>query len=787
MTLNNSASYNVDMKKIIVAPINMHQGLLEKSRLTNPFVDIKIIDKNTLINDYFGRLKKGSDILVFKNFDLTYEMINEILNDILFFNDLREDKYSIYKSIKDFLVSNDMIINDSLFSAAYQNKDIEIYNYHPNDRILNFVLSKVDSKINFVTKDIIFKNKNVNSFKFAYDESLFVLNEIARLLDEGVSINDIFIFNPSSCHKYYLEKYAESFGLKINNLEQKSLFTSGLCIDFLKIYDEIQDIGQAVINLKEIVIDDQNLEQLLEVISKNTAEGLSFLKQRELLLHKFKNTFIKRDVYKPAINIIDGPIYRKDAHIFVMDFSLNSAPIIFKDNAYLSDLEKEGTFIYTSKEKNENARNELLDFLSSDNNFYFSRSSIVDNSNSYPTSFVEEFGLNIVNEPEIITFYSQLYLDIKYTEALDKERLYLQKTPELIGLKELSNIKYHSYDNQFTGVDAIKEETPLRLSFSSLDSYYACPFKYYLNHVLKLGTFESNFAATIGDISHEVFKHQYEDDFDFDLVFEETLRKFELSAMEMLLIKNLKSQIKRASDISISHIKEFSSNPKVYCEKEVIYKIDEYTALKGIIDKIVTLDNRYYYLVDYKTGAKSFSPNDLEYGRNSQLITYMLLADQIEELDNMQISGIFYNNVINKELVLSEKDEENLVPSYLKLKGRVIKDSNVIQRIDKSFINSNAASFIGGVGLKNDGGLKASNTLVSQDELDSYKQIVRELINKTIISIRNNDFKIKPIFYTKDENACKYCEYRELCYLRYEQKMILGNLEEESGDGEEME
>ena len=157
------------------------------------------------------------------------------------------------------------------------------------------------------------------------------------------------------------------------------------------------------------------------------------------------------------------------------------------------------------------------------------------------------------------------------------------------------------------------------------------------------------------------------------------------------------------------------------------------------------------------------------------------------ELDNMQISGIFYNNVINKELVLSEKDEENLVPSYLKLKGRVIKDSNVVQRIDKSFINSNAASFIGGVGLKNDGGLKASNTLVSQDELDSYKQIVRELINKTIISIRNNDFKIKPIFYTKDENACKYCEYRELCYLRYEQKMILGNLEEESGDGEEME
>ena len=324
-------------------------------------------------------------------------------------------------------------------------------------------------------------------------------------------------------------------------------------------------------------------------------------------MNKFKNEEIKKETYKPAVKLINGPIYDENAHIFVMDFSLGSAPKIYKDNAYLSDIEKADTYIYTSKIKNQNSRLELLYFLSLESNFYFSRSDIVDNNSSYPTSFINEFDFKVNHEPKIYAFYSSRLLDISYVKALDLYDSYLQKSEEYIGLRKLSEIKYKKYDNQFNGVAAIKKDDRLSLSYSSLDEYCSCPFKYYLNRILKIGDNKETFSSKIGNIAHKMFEHECDDGFDFSSIFDEVVKEYSLNPMETLFINNLKESVRLAVESSLKHIQEFSSNPTVYFEKEIKFEIDEHTIFNGKIDKIVSVDNRYYYVVDYKSGNATFS------------------------------------------------------------------------------------------------------------------------------------------------------------------------------------
>ena len=58
-------------------------------------------------------------------------------------------------------------------------------------------------------------------------------------------------------------------------------------------------------------------------------------------------------------------------------------------------------------------------------------------------------------------------------------------------------------------------------------------------------------------------------------------------------------------------------------------------------------------------------------------------------------------------------------------------------------------------------------------------------MKRTIISIRNNDFKISPKLENDDEN-CKYCDFKEICYLRAYQKRKINNSDGgEDNDGME--
>ena len=49
--------------------------------------------------------------------------------------------------------------------------------------------------------------------------------------------------------------------------------------------------------------------------------------------------------------------------------------------------------------------------------------------------------------------------------------------------------------------------------------------------------------------------------------------------------------------------------------------------------------------------------------------------------------------------------------------------------------------------------------------------------------IRNNEFEISPLFLDNG-GACKYCEYRDICFVKANQRR--GKNEEDDNDGDEL-
>ena len=426
----------------------------------------------------------------------------------------------------------------------------------------------------------------------------------------------------------------------------------------------------------------------------------------------------------------------------------------------------------TSLEETKTNQDVLLDFFNSDNHFYFSFSERSVNKKKYISPLVKVLDLNIKKPelPEVI--YSRDMVDYFYARMRDLKEFYKQGDYYFKSLEAISNIPYGEYDNSFKGVEAMDFDMELKHSYSKINDYYQCPFKYYVSNILGIDPFEGNFATKFGTVAHKIFELHNDEGFDFDKVFDEEVEKQEFSDEELPLIENLKEQIKRASDAIRLH-QHYMDNPKFITEKKLSMNIGKKSHLSGVIDKSIIFDNKYLVLVDYKTGNDSFDARYINEGVSLQLPTYCLLALNDDEFKNYQIIGTFINNVIDTKLSYG-KESEALINPYYRLHGKVVMDLGCIGQIDKTIYNGKS-EFIKSVSILKSGGFGKSDSLVSQEEFKNYAEIALRKYLEADANIRRNNFSINPLFKSKNDNACKYCEYKDLCYVKKAQRRYLYN------------
>ena len=207
-------------------------------------------------------------------------------------------------------------------------------------------------------------------------------------------------------------------------------------------------------------------------------------------------------------------------------------------------------------------------------------------------------------------------------------------------LATYENNNYQSYDNKYTKI-IFKNGFKFNLSYSKMNSYFECPFKYYCDNILKLNKYKETFDTWAGSLCHYILSKIYDESFDFEIAKEEFInsKPFDLTNENIVFLDKILTELKTA----IKYIKSLQNITKyqtIETEKNINTDINGINFI-GIIDKIMHYNDNIV-LIDYKTGTPDIDLRLAKYGLNLQLPTYLYLIKKIYPKSN--IVGIYLHN-----------------------------------------------------------------------------------------------------------------------------------------------
>ncbi|NTW71530.1 MAG: helicase-exonuclease AddAB subunit AddB [Eubacteriaceae bacterium] len=194
-------------------------------------------------------------------------------------------------------------------------------------------------------------------------------------------------------------------------------------------------------------------------------------------------------------------------------------------------------------------------------------------------------------------------------------------------------------------------------------------------------------------------------------------------------------------------------------------------ALAGRIDRLDVFEKdgkSYLKIIDYKTGEKNLSLTDIYYGLSLQLMVYMSVCIWYEKSkDHTALpAGVFYfkldDPMINSRS--SEVDEiASRINKILKLRGLILKDTNIIQAIDRDAQESDVIN----CRIKKNGDISASKGMIEGHVFDTLLNHSIKKIKEMGENIAAGDIEILPVKSGR-QTACGYCLYKNIC--QFDQK-----------------
>ena len=776
--------YNIYMI-LILAPRYLHRSILKAYRKDDPFCDVKLVSKEELQKYCYASLKEEAVLYLMKNHHYDYETSKMLLEYIPFINkdvhNFKMDNLALLYSDPDF---QSYVIPPISKHNIYINKDITVIGYSSLDKEIKTLLQKLNCHPTFICNERKRNGGSVFTFEKAEDEVYFVLNEIANLLSIGISIKDIFILRRNKDYDYYLEKFAPEFGYQINLKSEDTYLSLGAFKEFDKLYEKSKNIELSLESLKELMKDDEQYLDFVDMVNELKVDDLEFDIQKDYLYHRLGEKKIKKPLFDNAVEVINNPIFGQNKHVFVLGFAQGQYPKSIKDDRYLNNKELSEINLNNAKDKTKIDEDILMSFFNDNNDYIFTFSFKTISGKYYLSPLVKQLGLDSQKGELKDTYYSKKVLTYLYNNLLDISRLYNERDEDYYKVENVVEVSYKTYENKYTNIrEAFNKNSFLQLSTTKLDLYSNCPFHYYLSKVARLDEDETNFYMALGNISHTIFEHHREENFDYNQAFDEEIKKYKFLPSEKLLLeRQIKNMIEDASK-SILKREQYYKNPVIHNEIDLEAKLDDKTLISGRVDNLVVLDDKYIVCIDYKTGSSSsnFKEGKFEHGLSTQLPTYTLLASRDERFKDYQVIGIYINHVIPDSTNKIKEDDE-LIYNYLKLQGKTLADLDAVSAFD-STIADGKSSFIYTVKLKKDmTSFDGKSSVISAEQFETYKTTVETYYKEMAEHIRHNDFEISPLFISKSDNACQYCPFKDVCYVRPYQRRLAGDSEEEEDE-----
>ena len=360
------------------------------------------------------------------------------------------------------------------------------------------------------------------------------------------------------------------------------------------------------------------------------------------------------------------------------------------------------------------------------------------------------------------------------------------------------------------GQDVCSELYGDRMSMSStrLDSYVGCPFGYFCKYTLSLSE-ESRAefdASSIGTFIHSILESFFRgleergeapDSLSHEervKLTEDAAKKYiaslgenvtESSALTRIKIKRL---CRAAMPVVDGLCEEFSQSkfkPRFF-ELAIRRGADTPSPVRvtapdgtevtvyGFIDRVDTYksgNNVYVRVVDYKTGQKDFSPDDMEKGENLQMFLYLesilksenrAFLDRIGvcEGDRLVPAGVIYVKTSVSDVRVDKPDDaiaERAVMAAQEREGMVIDDAEAIAAMGLPYTPLYSA--------RTPDKIPDSRRKYMYDEqgFENIMETVEGCVGTVAQRIRKGDVSPMPKDTGSGASYCTYCKFKPIC------------------------
>ncbi|MDE5547253.1 MAG: PD-(D/E)XK nuclease family protein [Anaeroplasmataceae bacterium] len=752
----------------IICNASMKEKILKESKTIKNYI---FLTQEELHKRLSFSLKPNAIFQLMKHYGFSYSLSQEYTNAV---SKLEDKNYSNPKldsivSVLRYLKENQLIEEDPLF--LFRLKQFPVTFIDPLPTKEYFSLKKLTEQYTKVY-EVCPQDKSytpiVYEFKTILEEALFVMNQIKELLRKGVSLNDIYIVHADEEYRFLLKRLSRSYGIPIEFDGYKNLLSASLIKQFLEACKTLPDF-QSVLNQ----LDSKNILYpiLVDILNENEVLNEIPLDCLEFLKAVLKNKKYPQKKYTEAVQFEgEAVLFDETDYVFFVGFNLGSAPKISKEEGFLNDTDLTLLNLSTSYEKNEIEYSRLKNWILSTPHLILTYKRYVKTESFSPSLLIEDMKLAVIKNPKLPFGYAKLEDELRLVGLYD---LYLKYGQWHEDLEEygIAEAKYKSYDHSYKPLPLETmqkhfELKPLRLAYSNVKLYFACPFSYYADRILGLNEFKPQMAARMGTFSHAVLEDSYSEDFNFLESVAKHKSENALESKDEFFFDQMTSVLRNILEFNHQH-EQMSQLKTIEREAHIEVVKDTYT-FEGYIDKLMyTIENDEVFaaIVDYKTGADIVSLDNIEDGFHLQLPSYMYLLSKYPPFAGLKLHILgLYLQKVNIVIFDHKSDVEAQMAKKFMLEGYSVASPKLISMLDPTYEKS---TYIKSLGVGKDGFLRYSKVFLESQQ-EEITTMVEGLLDQASDSIHQGIFPIEPKKINGKNASCTFCKYKDICFYEYE-------------------
>ncbi len=187
-----------------------------------------------------------------------------------------------------------------------------------------------------------------------------------------------------------------------------------------------------------------------------------------------------------------------------------------------------------------------------------------------------------------------------------------------------------------------------------------------------------------------------------------------------------------------------------------------FLTLQGAVDRVDEFHKDgevYLRVVDYKTGGKDFSVDQVLNGIGMQMLLYLFALEEFSMLryhKQIHPAGVLYVPIIDRTAVHKEKP----TPEVAELKSEKQICRNGLLLDDPSLI---VPSRFLPVKYNKDGELSKNGSLATLEEFYRIRDRMHKILRDIGGALHAGRIEANPYYESHDVTSCKYCDYKAFC------------------------